>query len=277
MRKIIYTCKIFFAELLQLLVWLLRYRKSSKTEPGSNKGTKVVVFGNGPSAKDFPYQKYMDLGYDMCCVNFLATDEERFLTLKPKFYCCVDPVFADPVFQRTEKCQKLIRSLESVDWDMKFICYRNAHLPINNPHITFAYISPNVLPGEMYGWRKKIYDRNMASCGFQNVGIAAVYYFIMTRAEHVLLTGVENNWHRELYVDEKNVVYRIDTHYYGQEKINLIEAGEIKQGQLYLYFEWYTTTLKQYANMAEYAKLSGVPVENTCLDGYIDVFPKVKA
>lgn len=274
MNRILSVCKRIVMEALRYLLWLLRYQSSSKDEPGSNKGVKVVVSGNGPSAKEFPFAKFQEQGYDICCVNFFALDEERFFSVKPRFYCCVDPAFADPEYLKTADCQRLLHALDRVDWDLQFICYKGEHLPISNPRITLRYVNRNVLFGPLSPLKNRIYSRNMASCGFQNVMVSAVYYFVMTKADHILLTGVENNWHLELFVGENNDVYRRDTHFYGTETINLTQIGDIGKGQLYLYFDWYALTLKQYASMAEFAAMNGVLVENCCCDSFIDVFPK---
>lgn len=276
MNRIVSVCKRFVMEALRYLLWLLHYRGSSKEEPGSNRGEKVIITGNGPSAKEFPFAKYQEQGYGICCVNFFALDEERFFSVRPRFYCCVDPVYADPEFQKTEKCQKLIAILERVDWDLNFICYKDEHLPLNNKHIKFRFVNHNVLFGPFTNLKNRLYSRNMASCGFQNVMIAAVYYFIMSEADHILLTGVENNWHLELFVGEDNDVYRRDTHFYGTEVINLTQTGEIGKGQLYLYFDWYSLTLKQYESLAHMAKANNILVENTCLDSFVDAFPKTR-
>ncbi len=278
MNKVIHACKVFVLELIKLLLWLLRYRKSSKTEPGGNQGKKVVVFGNGPSAKDFPYRKYIDQGYDICCVNHFALDEELFFAIKPTFYCCVDPDYASADFPKTEDDKRFVSIMERVDWELNLICYRDEHISVlKNPYIKYRYVTHNVLDCEFNSIKNKLYSRNMASCGFQNVIVGAVYYFVMSQADRVILTGVENDWHRELVVGEDCDVYREYVHFYGTERINVTQAGQIGKGELYKYFEWYTTTLKQHATIAKFAKANGVKVENACLPSYIDAYPKIHA
>lgn len=277
-NKIIRGCKMFVAETAKLLLWALRYRKSDKAEADANKGAKVVIVGNGPSAKDFPYQKYIDQGYSICCVNHFAKEAERFFALKPKFYCCVDPAYAQADFPATEDDRLFVDSMERADWQMNLICYKGEHIKVlKNENIKYRYVNHNVLDGQFNKLKNYIYQRNMASCGFQNVIVGAVYYFIMTGAEHVILTGVENDWHRELVVGEDCDVYREYVHFYGTERINVTQAGQIGKGELYKYFEWYVTTLKQHAVMAEFARAKGVRVENACLPSYIDVYPKIHA
>lgn len=278
MNKIIHGCKVFVLEALRLLLWAIRYRSSDKKEQDSNKGKKVVIVGNGPSAADFPYQKYIDKGYEICCVNHFALVEERFFALKPRFYCLLDPDFASATYQASEEGKRLISIMERVDWEMNVICYEDEHISLpNNKNIKYRFVNHNTLAGDLNKIKQKLYSRNMASCGFQNVIVGAVYYFIMSGADHVILTGVENDWHRELVVGEDCDVYREYVHFYGTERINVTQQGQIGKGELYKYFEWYVTTLKQHASMAKFAKVKNVRVENACLPSYIDAFPKIHA
>lgn len=273
MKKILRSGKVFVLNMLKLLLWALRYRKSSKTEPGSNRGKKIVAVGNGPSAAEFPYEQYIAQGYDLCCVNYFALDEEKFFRLKPKFYCCVDPLIANP---QVEANQKLRKVLERVDWELNFVCYADEHMVVDNPHIRYRYVNGNTFMAADSHVKHYLYRKNMASCGFQNVLVAVEYYFIMTQADHVILTGVENDWHRELVVDENCEVYRECVHFYGTKRVEVTRAGVIAKGELYRYFGWYALTLEQHAFMADFARSNGVRVENACLPSFIDAFPKIR-
>ena len=273
MGKIVQACKQTVKDGWQLISWLKHYRKSSKTEPGSNRGKKIVAVGNGPSAAEFPYEQYIAQGYDLCCVNYFALDEEKFFRLKPKFYCGVDPAIANTALEATNKLHKI---LQRVDWDMHFICYADNHLEVDNPKIHYRYVNHNTFVSPTSSTKNYLYRKNMASCGFQNVLVAVEYYFIMTQAEHVILTGVENDWHRELVVDEDCEVYRECVHFYGTKRVEVTRAGVIAKGELYRYMEWYALTLRQHAIMADFARSNGVRVENACLPSFIDAFPKIR-
>jgi len=266
--------RAFIQKIEFFIRWFIRYLLNPKTKVYVNMGKKVVVIGNGPSAKLFPYNKYD--GYEMCCVNFFALDEERFFSIKPSYYCCIDPVFSQKNSHISEKVDKLFAILNRVNWNMVFICFNGSRIPITNKYIKIHYINNNYYGGDITKLKNYLFNKNKASCGFQNVVVAAIYYFIMSKAAVIKLTGVENDWHRELTVDENNNVYRDITHFYGIERINLTQIGEIAKGELYKYFYYYYLTLYQYNILASYAKKNSVIIENTCLNSFIDVFDKVQ-
>lgn len=242
-----------------------------------NTGKKVVAVGNGPSASRFPYMEYKKAGYHFICVNFFALDEERFFSLKPRFYCCIDTYFEKEEEKIVGDQKKLVDILNRVDWDMHFVCFKNAELPIKNSHIKFDYINNCELKGEITIIKKHLYDSNMATHGYQNVIIAVLYYLVMSRVSEIVLTGVENDWHRELSVDKNNDVYRETTHFYGNKKINITEISEINKGELYKYFFYYYMTLYNYNLNAKYASMANVKIYNSCVESYIDVYEKIRA
>lgn len=273
MRKTIINLKEY---LMWALVYI-RYGLLHRSLPVySNKNKKFVVVGNGPSAAAFPFDKYMSKGFETVCVNFFATDQERLLKIKPRYYCCIDTAFNGSYEDLAEEQKKLVDALNRVDWDMIFICFRENHLPINNDKITYHYINSFQLGGTLTKIKKKLYDRNMATHGYQNVILAVLYYLVMSRAEEIILTGVENDWHRELVVDENNEVYREMTHFYGNERLNITRAGEITKGELYKYFYYYYVTLHNYYLNAEYADSCHVEIRNSCVNSFIDVYEKVQ-
>lgn len=259
----------------EFLEWMVRYIKNPKTHKYCNKGKRIVIVGNGPSASSFPYDRFKDSGYVFCCVNFFAFDKELFFKIKPRYYCCIDPALGRENINRSEKGKELVSILNSVDWDMIFVCLKNNKFDIENKHICFQFINNNCYGGFITELKNYLFNNNFASCGFQNVIVACIYYFIMSKADKIILTGVENDWHRELTVNMDNEVYRNDTHFYGSDNLNLTQIGEIEKGKLYKYFYYYYITLYEYAMLAEYAQKNGIMIENSCPDSFIDTFKKV--
>lgn len=273
MKKVVKNFIIIIKDYIEYIKWVRQYIKNPKTERIKNKG-KVVICGNGPSTKKFPFNDFLSLGYKFCVVNYFPTDEEMFFQVKPVYYVCVDPFFHSSIDELTEEEIKLVNSLNKVSWNMKYICFKNHHLPLNNPNICYDYINQNIISLGYSKMIKKLLDENKAIFGYQNVIVAAIYYFLMSEIEEVVLTGVENDWHRELVVDQNNNVYREMTHFYGNERINVTELGEIKKGELFNYFKFYYLTLYQYNLLSQYAKDSKTAVVNSCVYSYIDVFCK---
>lgn len=274
MKIIIKKIFIILRSFFEYIKWLYQYIKNPKTKKIKNEG-KVVICGNGPSIKLFPFSEFIDRGYKTCVVNYFPTDEELFFKIKPSFYVCVDPFFHSSIDELTDEEIKLVNSLNKVSWNMKYICYKKHHLPLNNPNISYSYINKNFFSYDYSKLIKNLLDNNKATFGYQNVIIAAIYYFIMSEVDEVVLTGVENDWHRELVVDQNNDVFREMTHFYGNEKINVTELGEIKKGELFNYFKFYYLTLYQYYLLSKYAEDSKTKVVNSTVNSYIDVFSKM--
>lgn len=272
--------KPFVKEIYNYIRWVhfcLHNFKTTGVPKYNNRGKRVVSVGNGPSAGDFPYEKFKNLGYDFMCVNFFALDKERFFKLRPTYYCCIDNAFGTIYENLLPKQKQLVGVLEQVDWPMIFVCFKGQKLPIQNDYIIYHYINANELKGKLTLRKKKLYDRNKATFGYQNVMLATLYYFIMSRTAVIILTGVENDWHRELFVDRNNDVFRKMTHFYGNERINITQLGEIRRGELYKYFHYYYITLLNYSLAAKYASASDVRIINSCEESYIDVFVKQPA
>ena len=258
-----------------VMEWFIRFLSNEKTKRVYNKG-KVVVCGNGPSTKSFPFSVFTKKGYDYCCVNWFPLDKDLFFDIKPKYYVCVDPIIHERKEDLSERELQLVSILNSVNWNMMYVCKKSKHFPINNKHIVYSYINQNVISAEYSKGIKWMLDYNIATFGYQNVIVAALYYFIMSGVDEVILTGVENDWHRELIVDKNNEVFRQLNHFYGKELINVTEHGEIKKGELYNYFKFYYLTLYQYYLLSKYSNSSKTKIFNTVTNSYIDVFPKIE-
>ena len=274
LRKMELLLDSSFFELRNFLKWLIHFKYASLKEKNSNIGEKLVLVCNGPSAKEFPFEAYKNHEYTFCCVNDFALSEELFRHIKPKFYCLVDTAYGAPGYKDTEVGRELTRIFENVDWEMNIICYKGRHLVLENKNIHYRYVNSNPWSGELNRLKYFLYKNNLASTGFQNVSIAALFYFIMSGVDSVVLTGVENDWHRELVVEANNDVCREYVHFYGVEKINVTEAGQIGRGELYKYFEWYVYTLKQHSMIAKFAEKANVKIENSCMHSFIDAYLK---
>lgn len=257
-------------------LWLIHFVKNTirfglpKKLPQSKE--KIVICGNGPSLMKTNFDYFSSNGYQFACVNYFALSEDLFFRIKPKYYCCIDPALfsATP----TDQTRKLFAILERVDWDMVFIMPIGAKSNINNKNIKVVSINQNFMKNCPPKLQFSLYKKNLAIVGYQNVIIGALYYFISMNVSEISLIGVETDFHRELFVGENNHVYRKCTHFYGEEVLDLQEKGEIKQGELYLYFCFYYLTLYQYYVMAQYAQHMKVKVYNLCLNSFIDVFEK---
>lgn len=255
-----------------ILYWTVQKFTLKGETPIEKIEDKVVVVGNGPSAKEFPYESAK--GFKICCVNYFALDVELFWRIKPAFYCVVEKNYLC-IHREEPDVQKLYEILEEVDWDMTFICmagdqiqFKNSHIKIhrlNEYHLEYNELFSNIC--------MNLYMRNKAIFGMQNVIIGALYYFVISKAREILLTGVENDWHKEFVVDKDNNVIRKVARFYGI-KPRLLTGNDIQKGEFYKSMRDYYITLHQYKIIADFANRSGVKIINTVLNSYIDVFDK---
>lgn len=236
---------------------------------------KVIICGNGPSLKKLDFCYYLSQKYDFLCVNSFALDEERFNLIKPKYYCCIDPAIVTNIHNVNTEEAKLFKILDNVTWDLTFICQIGDDWNFSNPHIKTVYLNRNVFESVNDKRKFKAFSKNKATCGFQNVIAAALYFTITSCFAEVFLIGVETDFHKELIVDRNNNVFREYVHFYGKELIDVIAAGQIKKGELYRYFYFYYLTLYQYYELSKYAAYLHVKVRNMCITSFIDVFEKI--
>ena len=158
-----------------------------------------------------------------------------------------------------------------MDWPLYLISYTGITFPVNNKYIKQLEINRNYYGGEFNSVKKFVFNRNMGTCGYQNVIVCAIFFFIMQRAGAVYLTGVENDWHREYVIGKDNQIYREYVHFYGRERrrMEMFQKGEFHK----CIYEYYMT-MYQYHILGQYARADKVRIYNTTPDSYIDVFEK---
>lgn len=273
LKKIIESIYEIFYIFKWIIDYLVRYKKNQKI---SKIYDSVIVVGNGPSVLNFDFQKAKNRGFEFLVVNYFALDEERFFNLRPKYYCIIDHfLFDKSTKQKFPNFQKLEEQLSRVDWDLNLITLSGQILGIKNEYIKCININSIVYKGGLNKFEHFLYNNNLASYTFQNVINAALFYLIAAKAKLVLLIGVENDWHRELSVGPNNEIFRETVHFYGKEKINIIEKGEINKGELYKYFYWYYLTLYSYFKANSYAIKNATKIYNCTPGSYIDVFDRI--
>lgn len=266
----------FFNETGSIFAWFLYFLYNHKwTAKLKPIGEKVIIAGNGPSVGTFDFGDAAAKGYSFLCVNFFALDEERFFALKPSYYCIIDKALYSRAYCKDNpNTAKLSEVFGKVDWEMTLVCLPGQHFPVNNPDIRIVNINNNPYLGNLNWVKRCLYNSNKGTFGYQNVINAALFYLLSSNAAQIGLTGVENDWHRELFVDIKNDVIRETKHFYGSQFINITQRGDIKKGELFRYFYYYYLTLQKYSLAASYANLKKIGVINYCANSYIDTFEK---
>ncbi len=261
---------------LKTLLRIVKHRDFRNWNKIKKTNDRILIVGNGPSVADINLEDFVKRGIQLCCVNSFAGEHDSFLSLRPKYYCAIDPDYYIDNPLNPEENKHLLQAFEKIDWDIYYICFRNQKLPINNKHIHYCY-----LPTSKSNDIKKclfFLRHGMAAFSFQNVINACLYYFITAQAKDVLLIGIETDWHRELFVGEDNDVYRKKRHFYEEynESENVTKSGIIAKGELYKYFEYYANTLKCFYYASIYARELGISITNFTMNSYVDCYDKKK-
>ena len=276
-KRVIKSFLKIVKEFYFLLEWGLRFifihkRYESIDEIAEN----IIVIGNGPSLNELDLELLNDGSFEFLCVNFFGIDETKFFSIRPKYYCIIDPIFYNEIEkQNYPQIAQLEKIFLKVDWDMNIICLHNQTCRIDNKYIKSIRINSYLYRGNWNKVKYFLYRNNLASYSYQNVINAAIYYLITAKAKTIALAGVDNDWHKELKVNIDNEVIREVNHFYGTELINVIEKGEINKGELYKYFYWYYITLYSYYEASNYSKAREVKILNLSENSYIDVFEKI--
>ena len=271
---------------LRSLMSTLRILYHSKYEkiPQENGEKRLIVCGNGPSlGKQLQESEDVFRSNDVLCVNqFSAT--EWFFTIRPRYYCIMDPVsISDPTTLTADARQRIDAAwdgLERADWEMELILPRyfqkSKYLQERVKRLSIPVRYLNLT--EFSGWRwlhDYFLSKQLCSPGVQTVLIAAVYYGICKGYKEIVLLGAETNWVKELEVDEENQVYFNDSHYYGEKnKRKLIDAWG-RSISVAEELECDARVFRQYMFLDAYAKRQKCVIYNATPNSLVDAFARI--
>lgn len=240
--------------------------------PQNRNDRNALIMGNGPSLKSVDVVN-LSKNADVICVNYYAVNNKDFFIIRPEYYCFLDPVFFNS--NPDKKTAALIKTLESVDWNLKIITVQGNKLPIENKNIEYEYISI----ADIYGnYCKKflnyLHKKNLANCGLQNVLAGAIYYCILNGYHKVLVCGFDMSEFQAYSVNKDNHILVKYSHFYGDEYIDATESGRIKLGDFYFWINCYAKMFEQFHYLSEFAIEQGVDVINLTTESFVDSFKK---
>lgn len=181
----------------------------------------MAILGNGPSlARELPQLlgSREEEPRDFMAVNFFAEDE-RFETLRPKYYVLSDPMFFRDSEYR-DRVRALYRTLDrKVAWPMNlYVQYYNperfdyrAALP--NANIRIVPFHTQVYRG-FRSLEFRLFRRGLGSANFGTVVQVGEYIALLLGYKRIELYGVDHTLLDGLCVDDANRLCRIDRHYY---------------------------------------------------------------
>lgn len=229
---------------------------------------RILIFGNGPSYKEFDFKRFYS-EYDLMCVNWFPLKEELFWELKPQYLCIIDPGF----FQnQTQEFQDYINCLNRINWKMGIICPQGRELAINNSNID--YIKLNTIYYGTSKFKFLFYKYNMANFGLHNVLHGALFAAINMNYKEIYLTGTDYSEIENVRINRDNDFVILTKHGYGNEFVNVTKRGIYKKGEFYRFFLANYEGLKSFREANEYAEYRGCKIYNLVLHSYIDAFEK---
>ena len=247
--------------------------------------SSLLVLGNGPSLLE-SLNTVMDRpAFDVLACNWMIRTE-TFDLVKPEVYVLTAPEY----FLKSASEKHLAMSFEFMDlirskvhWPMLLVLPREAKAYMKRHHIqlpsyvTLCYFNNIPLEGfaafESWGYRY-----NLGVPRPHNVLIPALTLSINLGYQNIYLLGVENSMFKLLSVDENNVAYITDEHFYsGKEKVTrtMHNRGQGSR-KLHEILEKFYLSFRGYFKIRGFADRQGVNIYNTTPESYIDAFERRK-
>lgn len=283
LKKIVYQIKQVFWLLLCLRVSEYRISKIPK---GAYKGKKAMIMGNGPSLKDL-LQNYregmVNITEDSFFVNFAPLDDVFFL-IKPKHYLLSDLGFSRDDPDYTPSLRLLYTRLQNkVDWDLTIYVTRKnktlcdelvSYSQITNSHIKFIYVYKRYCDILQPTWRHWLYKHGFFMPSEGTVVNTAIYIAILEGYEEIELYGVDTDMFKYMFVDNDNVLYLEDNHFYGKEKIRGKQDISNEYSRVYEFLQTCCRMLRTYEMLKLFADYMNVRIFNCTPYSMIDSFPR---
>ncbi len=258
----------------------------------------LIVIGNGPSAKVFiekatnqpPPCAFM-------AVNLFASTP-AFQLLKPAYYHLMDHAFLDfseHAFYHPEQLQRLKiqpdflathknivatwNALCSEDWPFTLFIpyiYRNEFIVKKAIEKSIKIIFYNYVVVKGYeGFENWIYSRGWGSMQSQNIINACIFQAINSGFKKIYLTGVDNNFHLNMQVNENNELMHVDQHFYEVEKKITpqlhADGTPVKMHEFFLSLH---KAFYAHHRLAKYAKFKNVAIYNATPGSFIDAYER---
>ncbi len=272
-------------KLLRIILRIRRLRKRYKNflKEGTNLALKdklnllantphapvLRILGNGSSINNYEFN--IDSGIDYIVVNRFVLSE-TYDRIKPKYYVIADPdfFFIPEYFKIFEKIN------DRTDWDMIFFVpdkFKSEKLnrTFTNSKIKLHYFNHY----NYYGPEDKrifCYDHNLAMPNVQNVVVAAISIGLAIRYKTIELFGVEHDWTKFIFVNDRNQTCIYDHHFYDNEKVSWTVFKKNMKMHEVLYM--LAPMFESYWELKGLSDRYGVKIINYTEGSFIDAFER---
>lgn len=264
-------------------------KKVSRPEDLS-KGRKLLIMATGKSANEYwknqkNQEKFKD--YDMLVMNrSIYKMEEQIFEKKPKYFAACDPIYwgqksdsvaqglADTTFQKTKDV------LERINWDCYLVTSIHERFQIQNDRIHIIRLNSSFYDADSDKYFK-FYKNNFLCPSIKNVGQLAIYFGITFGYKELALVGMDFDFFKNLFCDEKCLVGLYAEHQYDDKDGKAVEAhftrekyGTLNNSVLAKYLLDISETFRVYGELELYARSQGSRIINHSVNSMVDCYEK---
>lgn len=243
----IYTCiQKFYRSVISSLRILKQGNYFSKKQFSQTPNNTILrILGNGKSLNEVKLTEGDNIDYLVLNRHVLG---DNYTEIKPSSYVLADPHF----FNHPEGINIIQEINKKTTWRLKlyipFCKNIKKHIRkiITNSFITVIYYNIT----SVQGYKKFVhfcYNHQLAMPVVQNVLVASIMIGILRNYRRIELYGVEHTWTKYLFVDEHNIVYLENPHFFDKEKVEAKALKDIQHTKEYPFF----LILKNYSRMFE--------------------------
>lgn len=252
---------------------LSSYKQFEKVS--SNKVLRIL--GNGKSLNDIRLETDCDIDYMVVNRHVLA---DNYIQLKPCHYVLADPHF----FVHPEGLDILKAINLKTSWNITLYIPNTKQTKesitqhLTNKHIRVVYY--NMIPFKGFkSIQYELFKKQLSMPVVQNVLVASIMIGIISEYQNIELYGVEHTWTKYLYVDNQNVVYLENPHFFDKKQVNAKPVKDIQHTEeypFYLILENYARMFKSYWEIKEFtiSEKINVSIINKSKGSFIDAFIK---
>lgn len=241
------------------------------------KGKILRILGNGKSLNNNNLCREDNVDYLVVNRHVLS---DNYLELRPSAYVLADPHF----FSHPEGLNILREINNKTQWKLDlYIVFSKKNRSLIKEYITninISVIEYNISQFDGFKSLKYLFWKYQLSMPVvQNVLVASIMIGILKCYQTIELYGVEHTWTKYLFVDENNVVYLENPHFFDKEKVEAKALKDIQHTEeypFYLILKNYSRMFESYWEIKEFLKDSKMKVRiiNKTKGSFIDAFEK---
>lgn len=249
---------------------------------------ECIVIGNGPSLNKIINNIDFFKGKKKICVNEFA-HSEHFEKIQPDYYLLMDPGYwgKSPSVNLdilNQKLRNVIR--DKVVWPLKIFipvegknCNIFSELEKQNNNIEVYYFNQTSVSC-IKALNYYLYKNYLAMPLAQNVLVACIYMALNIGYKNIYLLGADHSWHENIYVDDSNILYWKDVHFYDKSTPKLTpifkDIEETKRFKMHEILSALSLMFEGYILLDDYSKYLGAKIYNASEKSYIDAFERYR-